>query len=124
MNQWGIQAFGSELAVERLDEAVVGRFAWPREVERDATPIGPEVEVTADELGAWLTRMMAGKPWAAPTCSRTSTTSVPKKLKRRPNPGENWLKASMVVRTGSCGRWRAGRGKSPWPRSHTNGLRF
>lgn len=31
----GVQAFGPELAVERLDEAIVGRLARPREVQSD-----------------------------------------------------------------------------------------
>ena len=48
----GVQAFGSELAVERLDEGVVSRFAWPTEVERNALQIGPQVELPADELRA------------------------------------------------------------------------
>ena len=31
----GVQALGSEFAVQTLDEGVVGRFAGPAEVERD-----------------------------------------------------------------------------------------
>ena len=46
----GVQALGPELAVERLDEGVVGRFAWPAEVERDAFDVRPEIEFLADEL--------------------------------------------------------------------------
>jgi len=48
----GVQAFRSELAVERLDEGIVGRFAWPDEVKRYAFHVGPEIEFPADELGA------------------------------------------------------------------------
>ena len=47
-----VQAFSPEPTVERLDEGVVGRLPWPREVERDALGIGPQVEIAADELGA------------------------------------------------------------------------
>lgn len=31
-----VQALGAELAIKTLDVAVVGRFAWPREVKHDA----------------------------------------------------------------------------------------
>ena len=47
----GVQAFGSELAVERLDEGVVSRFAWPTEVECHAFHVRPQIEVLAHELG-------------------------------------------------------------------------
>src|SRR5260221_3676763 len=47
-----VQTFGSELAVERFDEGVVGRFSWPAEVERHALHVGPEIELLADELRA------------------------------------------------------------------------
>jgi hypothetical protein len=40
-----VQAFGPELAVERLDVAVVHRLSWSGEVERDATVIGPQIEI-------------------------------------------------------------------------------
>jgi hypothetical protein len=36
-----VEAFVAQAAVERLHEGVVGRFARPREVERDAVLIGP-----------------------------------------------------------------------------------
>ena len=41
----GVQAFGPQLAVERLDEAVVGRLAGSREVQGDVVGIGPQVEI-------------------------------------------------------------------------------
>jgi hypothetical protein len=50
----GVQALTAEAAVERLDEGVVRRLAWPREVERDALGIGPQIEIAADELGALI----------------------------------------------------------------------
>ena len=46
----GVQAFTSELAVEGFDEAVVGRLAWPREVQHDALLVSPDIEIAGDEL--------------------------------------------------------------------------
>ena len=40
-----VQAFRPELAIEGFDEGIVGRLAGTGEVERDATLIGPEVEI-------------------------------------------------------------------------------
>ena len=48
----GIQALGPELAIEGLDEGIVGRFAGLAEVQHDALLIGPQVEVAGDELRA------------------------------------------------------------------------
>lgn len=48
----GIQAFGSELAVERFDEPIVRRLAWTREVQCYAVRIGPEIHISGDELTA------------------------------------------------------------------------
>ena len=47
-----VQTFRPQAPVERFDEGVVGRFAWPREVQRDAPRIRPEIEISADELRA------------------------------------------------------------------------
>lgn len=47
-----VQAFPAQLAVKRLDERIVGRLAWPREVERHAMRIGPEIQVARDEFTA------------------------------------------------------------------------
>lgn len=47
-----VQALSPKLAVEGLDEAVVGRFSGPREVQGDVVGVGPKVEVTRDELAA------------------------------------------------------------------------
>jgi len=67
----GIQALGPELAVERLDEPIVGGFAGPREVQNDVVGIGPEIEIPGDELTA-VARQEAGrfsrlKPRAEPS---------------------------------------------------------
>jgi hypothetical protein len=48
----GVQAFRPKPAVERLDEAVVGRLAGPRELQGDRARIGPQIEIAADELAA------------------------------------------------------------------------
>ena len=40
----------SEFAIQALDEGVVGRFAWPAEVERDVVHESPQVEFLADEF--------------------------------------------------------------------------
>lgn len=49
-----IQALGPEPAVEGLDECVVRRFSRPGEVKRDASSIGPQIEIPGDELGALI----------------------------------------------------------------------
>lgn len=49
-----VQAFASELAVEGFDEAVVGRLAWPGEVQRDIALVGPQVEIARHKLGALI----------------------------------------------------------------------
>lgn len=51
-----IQAFRPELAVEGLDECVVGRFSGSREVERDATLISPQISSQADTEKADMAR--------------------------------------------------------------------
>ena len=49
-----VQALGAKLAIKTLYVAVVGRFAWPREVKHDAFVIGPEVKVSGDEFAATI----------------------------------------------------------------------
>jgi hypothetical protein len=44
-----IEALGSKLTVERLDERVVRWLAGPREVECDVALISPQVEIARDE---------------------------------------------------------------------------
>ena len=48
----GVQALRPELVAKRLDEAVVGGFAGPREVQSAIVGIGPEIEIPRDELTA------------------------------------------------------------------------
>ena len=47
-----VQAFCPKLAVEGFDEAVVSRLSGPGEVERDVVGIGPQIEISRDELTA------------------------------------------------------------------------
>ena len=61
-----VQALASEAAVECLDEGIVGRLAGPGEVQRHPLRIGPQIEVTGDELRAlvdpdrpWITHLGA-----------------------------------------------------------------
>ena len=49
-----VQAFRAEPAIEGFDKGVVRRLSRAREVERDATQIGPEVHVAGDELAALI----------------------------------------------------------------------
>ena len=49
-----VQALGPELAVEGLDEGIVGGLAGPAEVQDDALLIGPQIKVPRDELGALI----------------------------------------------------------------------
>jgi hypothetical protein len=46
----GVQALGSELAIQAFDEGIVDRLARPAKVERDAAHEGPQIELLADEL--------------------------------------------------------------------------
>ena len=46
-----VQAFNPKPAVERFDECVVGRLAWSAEVERDAMPVRPEIQIPRYKLG-------------------------------------------------------------------------
>src|ERR1700761_187106 len=48
----GVQAFVPQLAVERLNEAVLRRLSGSDEVERDASAIGPFIQRARSELSA------------------------------------------------------------------------
>ena len=47
-----VQAFPAQLAVERLDERIVSQLPRPREIERHAMRIGPEIQVARDAFTA------------------------------------------------------------------------
>lgn len=51
-----VQAFCPEAPVEGFDVGVVRRLSRPGEVERDAFGVGPQVEVSGDELAAMAVR--------------------------------------------------------------------
>jgi hypothetical protein len=55
-----VEALCSELAVERFDERIVGRLPGSREVERDTTVIGPEIQIAGDKAG--LMRVSGQRP--------------------------------------------------------------
>jgi hypothetical protein len=55
-----IEALGAELAVQALDEGIVGRFAGPAVVERDLMNEGPKVKLFADELRPLSSRIVFG----------------------------------------------------------------
>ncbi len=46
-----VQTLRSELAVERFNEGIVGRLAWPGEVERDTTLVRPQIQIARHKLG-------------------------------------------------------------------------
>jgi hypothetical protein len=46
----GVQALGSNLAIERIDEGIVRRLARPTEVECHILHKGPEIELLADKF--------------------------------------------------------------------------
>ena len=50
----GVQAFRPELAVEALDERIVGRLSGPAEVERHALHVGPKIKFPGYELTALI----------------------------------------------------------------------
>ena len=48
----GVHAFRAQLAIERLDTAVIRGLTWPPEVQGNRIGISPEIEVARDELAA------------------------------------------------------------------------
>ena len=48
--------------IERFDRRVVGRFAAPTEVERDAVRVGPQIHRRTDELRAVVAIDPLGQP--------------------------------------------------------------
>lgn len=47
-----VQTFSPELAVQGFNEGIVCRLSWSREVESDASHVGPQIKFPADELRA------------------------------------------------------------------------
>ncbi len=56
----GVQAFRPQLAVERLNERIVGGLSGPAEVQRDIMGVRPQVQVTRDELRSLIDADRAG----------------------------------------------------------------
>src|SRR5258708_27913918 len=95
----GMEALGAELAVQRLDEGVGGRFARATEVECDIAHEGPEIELLADELRPTIETDGLGQPMACAARSRVATTSVPRYCCRTSIAGESRVKVSTMVST-------------------------
>jgi hypothetical protein len=87
-----VQAFAAELAVEGLDERVVGGFAGSGEVARDIALIGPEIEIARHELAALVDPDCSGEAnLAADTLKDlhdVSASKVEPHLGRRREPTE------------------------------------
>jgi hypothetical protein len=49
-----VQTLRPETSVEGFDEGIVGGFARPGEVQRDASLIGPQIQIARDELCALI----------------------------------------------------------------------
>lgn len=49
-----IVTFRPKSAIELFDVRVVGRLAWPREVQRHAIRVCPQIKITRHELGSLL----------------------------------------------------------------------
>lgn len=60
-----VQAFCPELSVEAFDERIVRWRAGPREVQRHALHVRPQVEVSGDELAALIDPDRGGIPASA-----------------------------------------------------------
>jgi hypothetical protein len=52
----GVQTFRSELAVEALDEAVIGWLAWSREVQGNVIGISPQIEIAGYKFRTLIIR--------------------------------------------------------------------
>jgi hypothetical protein len=47
-----VQTFRSEFGIKRLNVRIISGLAWPREVENDATLIGPKIHIPRDKFAA------------------------------------------------------------------------
>ncbi|MGY4257696.1 hypothetical protein ACVI1L_004764 [Bradyrhizobium sp. USDA 4516] len=72
----GVEAFGPEAAIEGLDERVVGWFAGPREVHRDAALVSPRIKIARHELAALIAPdSLRGSPLTAGRYAPSSAES-------------------------------------------------
>ena len=74
-----IQAFGSQFAVEGLDERIVGRFARTTELQMNPVLMCPSVQYLADELRSVVHMKGFGLIPALARPSKTSTTFSPER---------------------------------------------
>jgi hypothetical protein len=74
----GSQTPGAELAVQALDEGVVGWFSRTAEVEHDAAHEGPQIELLLMNSGPLSRRMVFGYPISRHTRWSATTTSTPR----------------------------------------------
>jgi hypothetical protein len=65
--------------------------------ERDVTLVSPQIQIARDKLSALVDPDRAGNQISRPTLSRTSTTLVPRKVKRGSRASEKHEKVSTVV---------------------------
>lgn len=79
--------------------------ALPGRLDHSDLRRGQKVENADDQYEAGVLEKadegVFGKPTSRPTCSSTSTTSAPRKLKRTSIAGENRLNVSTMVRARS-----------------------
>ncbi len=104
-----VQAFDPKPAVESFDESIVGWLARPAEVERDATLVSPEIEITRYKLGSAID---ADRCWQTDLCgdlvqnlSDVGTTERESSLQRWREPGER-IDDRIIM--SSIIRWRRG----------------
>ena len=74
-----IQAFGSQFAVEGIDERIVGRFARTTELQMNPVLMRPSVQYLADELRSVVHMKGFGLIPALARPSKTSTTFSPER---------------------------------------------
>lgn len=75
-----VQALRPQLAVERLDEAIVGRLPRSREVQGDVVGVGPKVQVARDKLVAVVGPDRPGIAGLLAGAFSVWTTSSPRKV--------------------------------------------
>lgn len=93
-----VQTLRPELAVEAIDERVIGRRTKPRAVQRDALHVCPQIEVSGDELAAVINPDRGRISNSPQTRASTSMTSGARKLNGGTTARENRLNVSITVR--------------------------
>lgn len=113
-----VQTFASELAVEGFDEAVVYRLARPGEIQRDTLLVSPDIEIAGDELRSLVDADRLGIANGFADALQGQHDILASIAEARI---DSWREATKRVHDRDhadlCGRWRAGRERSPSPRS-------